>query len=146
MDIVFNKKDGNLYVFGYLRSGTPEIMSVSADGKTTARINGMFLGSPKRFGSEHKRDQYVDEIWFIDPSNHVVLGLRKSDPKLVDYLVKGKELQIYFDEMLSDVQGKKRRDTSVSRMPEYGFISTISLKQKRMWVVPRHSGEGIPLG
>ena len=66
-------------IFGFLVSGTPEIIRLGTDGVIRERISGTFFGLERDAFSEHANDEFTEERWFVDPANQSYLRFPLSD-------------------------------------------------------------------
>ncbi len=80
--IAVSTQDRRLYLFGFLANGFQQVLSVSADGASVERHDGLILGVNRIYRTANAFDAYTNDVWIVDGGGVGVLRFHKNGAEL----------------------------------------------------------------
>jgi len=80
--IAVSVADQRLYLFGFLSNGFQQILSVSSDGASVERYDGLLVGVNRIYRTANAFDPYTRDVWIVDGGGVGVLRFHKDGAAL----------------------------------------------------------------
>lgn len=80
--IAVSTTDHRLYLFGFLSNGFPQILSVSGNGASVDRRDGMIIGVGSVFRTTQTLNADTSDVWLVDGGGVGVLRFHRTGPEL----------------------------------------------------------------